>query len=378
MPDITELDPHARHILQLVAREEAVSRSQLAAAMGIAPSTVGIRVASLLAEGLLQEVGTEPSQGGRPARKLILNDDAGRLFTVDLGGGHARIGRHSMSGELLDATTISANLADGPEITLAAVGDALAEFAGSTRVRAIGIGLPGPVDIAAGIVQLPSRMPGWPGLRVGETFEKRFGVPVMIDNDANLAALGEHHAHFGRDHHSITIKAGTAVGSGIIVNGKVYRGATFDAGDITHTRIDRAANVPCSCGKTGCLETVASGAGLVRQLNERGVAVSSTAEVLELARNADPAATRVIRKAGMRLGEVLSGVVNFFNPHAVFLTGSLSSSELFIAAVRSRVYEGCHPLVTRNLRIEAARTGADAILYGAARMLIEEVSLTRA
>ena len=109
MPDITELDPHARHILQLVAREEAVSRSQLAAAMGIAPSTVGIRVASLLAEGLLQEVGTEPSQGGRPARKLILNDDAGRLFTVDLGGGHARIGRHSMSGELLDATLWAAD-----------------------------------------------------------------------------------------------------------------------------------------------------------------------------------------------------------------------------------------------------------------------------
>lgn len=377
MAENAEADQYTRRILELVARGDAVSRSQLASALGLAPSTVGLRVAALLTDGVLREEGTEPSQGGRPARTLLLNDSGGHLFTVDLGGGHARIGRHSLSGGLLDATTLAVTLADGPEATLGVIADALTGFADGTAVRAVGVGLPGPVDTSAGTIRLPSRMPGWPGFRVDEWLSARLGAPVRIDNDANLAALGEHHAHFGADHHSITIKAGTAIGSGIIVNGRIHRGATFDAGDITHTRIDRAADVPCSCGNIGCLETVASGAGLVRQLREQGVAVSTTAEVLELARDADPAASRVVRKAGMRLGEVLSGVVNFFNPHAVFLTGSLSSSEPFIAAVRSRVYEGCHPLVTRKLRIEAARTGADAILFGAARMLLEEVSLTR-
>lgn len=219
-------------------------------------------------------------------------------------------------------------------------------------------------------------MVGWPGFRVGEALTARFGVPVAVDNDANLAALGEHAAQFGSGKHSITVKAGTAIGSGIIVEGKLHRGATFASGDISHTRIDRASDIPCSCGNVGCLETVASGAGIARQLREQGTDVATTAEALELARDADPRATRLVRQAGHRLGEVLSGVVNFFNPHAVFLTGSLSSSEPFIAAVRSRVYEGCHPLVTRELRIEAASTGPDSILLGAARLVLDELPFT--
>jgi predicted NBD/HSP70 family sugar kinase len=98
--------------------------------------------------------------------------------------------------------------------------------------------------------------------------------------------------------------------------------------------------------------------------------------VLKLALDADPTASHLVRQAGTHLGQVLSGVVNFFNPHALFLTGSLSSSEPFIAAVRSRVYASCHPLVTQTLTIEAAKTGADAILYGAARLVLDRLNLT--
>jgi predicted NBD/HSP70 family sugar kinase len=108
-------------------------------------------------------------------------------------------------------------------------------------------------------------------------------------------------------------------------------------------------------------------------MRERGVAAAGAAEVLELARNGDPIATTLVRTAGTHLGQVLSGVVNFFNPHAVFLTGSMSASEPFLAAVRSRVYEACHPLATQTLRIESARTGPDAALYGAARLAMELV-----
>lgn len=367
------IDEQSRRILELVAKGEATSRSELAAALGLAQSTIGTRVQALLATGELTEAGTAVSRGGRPARTLSVNEAGGDILTVDLGGGHARVGRHALNGGLLDALTVPVNLADGPEATLATVSGALTTLIDGGRVRAIGVSLPGPVDITTGSVELPSRMPGWPGFRVGEALSERFDVPVAVDNDANLAALGEHAAQFGSSMHSITVKAGTAIGSGIIVDGRLHRGATFAAGDISHTRIDRAAEAPCSCGNIGCLETVASGAGIVRQLREQGVDVATTAEALALARDADPRASRMVRKAGQRLGEVLSGVVNFFNPHAVFLTGSLSSSEPFIAAVRSRVYEGCHPLVTRELRIEAAQTGRDAILFGAARLVLDEL-----
>ncbi|MFJ2541967.1 ROK family protein [Microbacterium sp. NPDC087589] len=378
MPDTSPLaveDQHSRRILDLVARGEARSRSELAALLGVAASTVGLRVQSLLDAGVLQEAGDGTSRGGRRPRVLRIAGD-GIVLSADLGGRHARVGKHSLSGALLGTESIAIDLTDGPDATLARVAEVLERLGADTRIHAIGVSLPGPVDILTGTVDQPSRMPGWPGFRVGEHLARRFATHVAVDNDANLAALGEHRAQFGHMQHSITVKAGTAIGSGVIVDGHIHRGATSAAGDITHTRIDGSGDIPCSCGNTGCLETVASGASLVRQMRERGNdTVRTTADVLTLARDADPLATSLVRTAGTHLGQALSGVVNFFNPHAVFLTGGMSASEPFIAAVRSRVYEACHPLATQRLRIEPATTGADAILQGAARLALEGMDM---
>lgn len=369
-------DLHSRRILDLVARGEARSRSELAARLGVAASTIGLRVQALLDAGMIEEAGDGVSRGGRRPRVLRVAEDGGIVLSADLGGGHARIGRHGLDGSLQEVRSIRIDLAEGPEKTLSAVADVFAQLAEGAALRAIGVSLPGPVDIDSGSVDQPSRMPGWPGFRVGDHLRERFGVPVSVDNDANLAALGEHRQQLGYARHSITVKAGTAIGSGIIVEGHVHRGATGAAGDITHTRIDGSGDIPCSCGNTGCLETVASGASLVRQMRERGrTGVETTADVLSLARDSDPEATMLVRTAGTHLGQALSGVVNFFNPDAVFLTGSMSASEPFIAAVRSRVYEACHPLATQRLRIEAAITGADAILHGAARLALDDLEL---
>ncbi|MCR2811568.1 ROK family transcriptional regulator [Microbacterium sp. zg.Y1090] len=369
-------DDVSRSILDLVARGEARSRVDLATELGVAASTVGVRVKALTDSGLLHERGDGPSRGGRRPRILAVPDDAGVVLSADLGGQHARIGIHRLSGALVRTRAIPVELAAGPEPTLAAIAAVFDELAAGDTVRAIGMSLPGPVDIAAGTVHQPSRMPGWPGFGVGAHLRDRYRVTVAVDNDANLAALGEHRARFGAAGHSITVKAGTAIGSGIIVGGQVHRGATSAAGDITHTRIDGSGDIPCSCGNTGCLETVASGASLVRQMRERGrTDITSTTDVLALARDADPEATTLVRTAGTHLGQALSGVVNFFNPAAVFLTGSMSASEPFLAAVRSRVYEACHPLATQRLRIEAAQTGADAILLGAARWALDNLEL---
>lgn len=372
--DRTPDDSQSRRIIDLVARGEAKSRTELASHLGVAASTIGLRVQSLLDSGVLHEAGDGTSSGGRRPRVLKVAD-AGSVLSLDLGGGHARIGQHGLSGALLRTETIPIDLTDGPEATLARAASVFDSLIDDDALRAIGVSLPGPVDILTGTVDQPSRMPGWPGFRVGEHLAMRYGVSVSVDNDANLAALGEHRAQFGLSQHSITVKAGTAIGSGVIVDGHVHRGATAAAGDITHTRIDGSGDIPCSCGNTGCLETVASGASLVRQMRERGYDVHSTSDVLALARDAEPVATTLVRTAGTHLGQALSGVVNFFNPHAVFLTGSMSASEPFIAAVRSRVYEACHPLVTQKLRIESARTGANAILYGAARLALDDLAL---
>lgn len=375
MPQPAPAD-ESRRIIDLIATGRARSRSDLASQLGLAASTIGLRVQALLDAGLIQEAGDGTSRGGRRPRMLRIAEDGGCVLSADLGGGHARVGLHALSGALRRAESIPIDLTAGPEATLDRVCELFDTISDGAPVRAIGVGLPGPVDIATGAVDQPSRMPGWPGFRVGEHLRSRYGVHVAVDNDANLAALGEHRLQFGLSGHSITVKAGTAIGSGIIVDGHVHRGATGAAGDITHTRIDASGDIPCSCGNTGCLETVASGASLVRQMRERGRAdVTTTEHVLALARDADPVATTLVRTAGTHLGQALSGVVNFFNPHAVYLTGSMSASEPFLAAVRSRVYEACHPLVTQRLRIEAARTGADAIVLGAARLALDGLEI---
>ena len=375
-------EQQSTQILELIASGAATSRSELSRALGIAPSTVSLRVVELQELGLIVEQGVGLSSGGRKPRILSLRSGKDFTMVADLGGQHARIGRVDLAGVLHETATVPVRIADGPEATLAIVCAAFREMianapdAATSRLRGIGIALPGPTSDEFGGVELPSRMPGWQGFRVRDLLEQEFpDMPIVVDNDANVMALGEHYAQLTAAQHSITVKAGTAIGSGIIVRGSIHRGATGAAGDVTHTRISAAASEPCSCGNIGCLETVASGAGIVRQLRERGVDVSTTADVLELTRDAHPLATTLVRTAGTYLGEVLSSVVNFFNPDALFLTGGMSSSEPFIAAVRSRVYEGCHPLVTRNLRIEAASTGRDAGLYGAAHLVREKVSL---
>ncbi|MFT2815887.1 ROK family protein [Leifsonia sp. A12D58] len=368
----------SRRILELIALGSATSRSELAKQLSLAPSTVSLRVQELVELGVIHEDGVGESRGGRRPRVLRLSESRGQILVADVGGQHVRIGRLDLTGSLLETRSLDVRVDQGPEKTLRAVADAMKDMAASSAqgdrgISGVGVSLPGPVDVRTNSVELPSRMPGWPGFAVGDWLEDEFGVPVIVDNDANLMALGEHHAQLGAEHHSITVKAGTAIGSGIIVNGQLYRGASGAAGDVTHTRIAAAEAEPCSCGNTGCLETVASGAALVRQLNRQNVQVRTTADVLALTRLADPVATTLVRTAGTYLGEVLSSVVNFFNPDALFLTGGMASCEPFIAAVRSRVYEGCHPLVTQNLRIEAASTGPDAGLLGGGRLVLEKI-----
>ena len=359
--------PHPR-IPELLANGSATSSADLARLLNVAPSTASTWVGQLIEEGVIIEDGMVSSGGGRPRRRLRLNRPLGHLLVADLGGHHARLGVADQAGGLLHSATAPVAVADGPEKVVESLAGLLREQDAEGPLLGVGLALPGPVQPDPGTVRLPSRMPGWAGFPVREALTELFGVPAIVENDANAMALGEHRAQFGTDGDSITIKAGTAIGSGIIVAGQLYRGATFAAGDVTHTVIHAAGERPCTCGKIGCLETVASGAGIVAGLQEQGAGVKTTADVLALTHNGDPEATTMIRTAGSLLGEVLSSVVSFFNPQALFLTGGLASSQHFITAVRARIYDGCHPLMTESLRIEAASLGADAGLSGMAQL----------
>ncbi|SEC01079.1 Sugar kinase of the NBD/HSP70 family, may contain an N-terminal HTH domain [Streptomyces sp. KS_5] len=363
-----------RRILELLASGQASTRTELSELLGAAPSTVSFAVGKLLDYGLVTEEGTLSSNGGRPRKVLRLGGGDGYAVAAELGGRHAHVGVVHSGGGLADVSTVPFATAEGPEASLPGLVETLQGLAhrhGPELLRGVGLCLPGPVDVEAGLVTLPARMPGWNRFPVRDWLQERFGVPVAIENDANCMAVGEHSVRPAGQRQAIMVKAGTGIGAGVIADGRLYRGGSGAAGEITHVRVEAAHDIPCSCGNTGCLETVASGAALVRILRERGLEVTSTEDVVRLAGDADPEATRAVRQAGRYLGTVLAPNVNFFNPDAVYLGGILSTLEPFVAAVRSQLYEGCHPLVTEHLVIERAGLGADAGLVGAGQFALQ-------
>jgi predicted NBD/HSP70 family sugar kinase len=357
-------------IVELVATGQAATRAEIGKALGWPPSTVSLRVGQLLAAGVLHEADLAPSRGGRPGRILRLRDDGSCVVVADVGSHHARTAVVDLTGALRDVAEVEIDVTEGPDATLDRIMTAWGEAARGGTVKAAGLALPAPVDTERGAVVLASRMPGWNDVAVGARVTARLGVPTVVENDANAMGLGEHYTRPDHTRDSVTVKAGTAIGCGFVVDGRIYPGSSVGAGNITHTRVDVASAAPCSCGNLGCLETVASGAGIVRLLRARGIEVGSTADVVRLAHDGDPEVSALVRAAGGHLGAVLCTVVNFVNPGAVYLGGALSSVEPFVAAVRGRVYEGSHPIATGHLVIDATVTGPDAGVLGMGRLAV--------
>ncbi|WP_430500422.1 ROK family transcriptional regulator [Micromonospora trifolii] len=372
-----------RELLRWVATGAAVSRADLSRLSGLSPSTVSQRVEALISQGLLEETGAGRSRGGRRPRQLAVPTGGAVVGAIDLGAHHARVGALDLSGRVVQARTLPVRIEDGPEAVLGAllaevatlVGSGPAADGGSASgaLRGVGIGIPGPVQHATGRIVSPSRMPGWNGFDVAAFCAGRVDVPVIVDNDANLMALGAHRTAHPELDHAIYIKAGTGIGSGVISSGRLHRGAQGSAGDISHCRVVADPAPPCTCGNAGCLEAVASGAALVTALREQGVPVSDLTGVIRLIDDGDRQATALARQAGRAVGEILAVVVNFFNPQVVAIGGRLADCEPLLASMRATLYERCLPLATQTLLIERVAAGQDVGITGAAHLVIDHV-----
>ncbi|MGW0736859.1 ROK family transcriptional regulator [Streptomyces sp. NPDC002851] len=359
-----------QHILQLVSSGAASSRADLVRELRLAPSTVSARVQELVSAGLLSESGEGASRGGRRPRLLRVRAEGGVALAADLGSHHARLGAVDLGGTVLEAVDLPHDITAGPESAVDWLCERVTQLADAQResgstVRALGVAFPGPVQPGEQRVISPSRMPGWHRYPLREVLSERLGMPVTVGNDATMMAVGEHQAARPELDHLVVVKAGRGIGSGVITAGKPHDGASGCAGDISHVRVDAAGDRPCSCGNIGCLETVASGAALIRELALQGVQVADTSALLRLIADGDPQATTLVRAAGRHIGTVLSVVVNFFNPQVVALGGALSTAEPLVAAVRGVLYERCLPLATADLEITTTVTGRDAGLLGA-------------
>jgi len=366
----------ASELFQLLRDGTPRTRAELAATTGLARSTIALRVGELIDLGLVSPVNDAQSTGGRPSSQFALNQTARVVLAADLGATHATIAVANLSGKILTRTSGPIDIADGPESVLAwmvEVGRKQLDELGLKRsdVISIGIGLPGPVEHDSGRPVNPPIMPGWDGFDVPARVRQDFDVPVLVDNDVNIMALGEQAFAWPQVDNLIFVKVATGIGSGVISSGRLQRGAQGIAGDIGHVRIARGDGVACHCGNLGCLEAMASGPAIAKTLRALGHNVESNASVIELVREGNIDAIQAIRQAGRDLGEVLTACVSLMNPSVIVVGGSMAAvGEHIIAGVREIIYTRSMPLATSHLTIAASAAGAEAAILGASLLAI--------
>ncbi len=355
------------------------TRAQLADASGLARSTIAARIDVLMRLGLVAPYGGGVSTGGRPPSLLAMNPRARVVAGVDIGASHATAGLADLAGTVLAERRADLDVATGPDRVLGwaekVIGELLADQKRSVaELSAIGIGLPGPVEHSTGRAINPPIMPGWDRYDVPAHVQRAFAVPVLIDNDVNIMALGEQHAHLPDVHDLVFIKVSTGIGAGLISGGELQRGAQGTAGDLGHVRVVRADGVICRCGNEGCLEAIAAGPALARALRDAGVEAENVQDVVDLVRRGDPVASQVVRQAGRDLGEVVATLVNVINPSAIVIGGAMADAgESLIAGIREVVYQRSLPLATEHLRIMTSQAGERAGVIGAAALAIGHV-----
>jgi predicted NBD/HSP70 family sugar kinase len=364
-------------LLRHVRTGRARSRAELVVLTGASRNTVSARVDQLIAANLLEEGGRGGSTGGRPPTLLQFNSRAGCVLAVDLGVTSVDVAVTDLSAEILATAGHDIDVAEGPAAVLAEV-DRLAEKvlaqAGLTPadVCAVGVGVPGPVEHSTGRPSHPPIMPGWHDHPIPSAFG-RYECPVFVDNDVNVMALGEMGVG-GSVQDVLVVKVGTGIGCGVIVDGRVYRGAQGSAGDIGHIYVARpdGRTVVCRCGQENCLEAIAGGGALLRDAVALGLPVTTTRELVELAAQGSGPALELVRDAGRTIGTVLAALVNFFNPHRIVVTGGVARAGVpLLAGIREAVYRRSMPLAARALEITVSEAPDLSGRVGAALMAIE-------
>ena len=234
--------------------------------------------------------------------------------------------------------------------------------------------MPGPVDWHTGRIARSISMPGWDDYPVRDHLATHFGVPALVDNDANLLGLGEQRQAYPDAHLIMFVKIGTGIGASVVLDGTLLRGSDSAEGDIGHAKIVGVEETCLSCGARGCLAATASGRAMVRDLRRLGHSPTTTRDVVDLVRQGDPDAVRIVTAAGRALGDVLSTAVSLLNPDVVVIGGDIAlAHEPFMLGVRERVLSRSQPLATAKLVIAPSVLGDRAGITGAAAMLADAV-----
>lgn len=365
-------------VLEELIRSGKTSRAELARKTGLSRPTISSIIEALIAEGIVEELGEGPSAGGKRPILLRLNPRYGFVLGFDVGGTTITGGLKDLAGRLLAQRTVTASdPAEGASV-LAKVEELACELmtaAGvpQSRLLAIGLGSPGIVDPETHETSNTTNIRGWDDLRVVHRLASRFRVPVLADNDVNMAARAELRFGHGRRHRSFVFVAiGTGIGAGIVIDGTLHFGTGGAAGEIAQMLLDRDALAEIYREK-GYLETIVAAPGIRKEAARTagpGAAALDVPDIFDADRRGVPWARALIDRVVLTLGMAVANIVCILAPEVVVLGGGVAAgNERLRAGVEEVVYQS----VLRPVPVVLTELGREAGMLGAAQMALEHV-----
>jgi predicted NBD/HSP70 family sugar kinase len=373
-----------RLVLRTVYDFGPISRAEVARSTGLTRTTVSDVVGDLLEDGMVEEVGRGPSTGGKSPILLSIIGDARQVIGLDLGESIFSGALVNLRGDVRRLVELPVEGRNGDEalaLVFKLVDDLLAEA--TSAPLGIGVGTPGLVDTRTGTIRWAVNL-DWQDLPLGGLLHERYGLPANVANDSQAAALAEY--TFGNEGRRlpnlITIKVGRGIGAGLVLNGSLFQGDGFGAGEIGHVAVvdDGAA---CRCGRFGCLETVASSRAIAARAavlaDELGTALAARARQGELSiddlvrayLDGDPAARTAALEAARYLGQAIAGLIGALNIGRVVLDGPVTAfGDEWLATIADEARRRSLTLLSADTEIEVGRLEPNVVLLGASALLI--------
>lgn len=315
----------------------------------------------------------------------------GKRIGIDVGGTNVKIALVDKSGKIIYSNSVPTYAKMGYEYTVNNIKQAIKDLMKETNttskdIDGIGFDFPGQVDYKTGVVKLAPNIPGWVNVPIAQMIEEEFNIPTRIDNDVRCAALGEMKFGAGKGcENFVCITVGTGIGSGLVINGQLVRGASNAAGEIGHIKLQMKDGLICGCGDTGCLEAYASGPSIVAMAQDyikggkstkfREMAAAEGGEitpymVAKAAEAGDPVAKRIFEIVGEYIGIGLTSVINLLNPEKVIIGGGVAEAgDLLLNPIRKTIKERAMVVAGSAVEIVPAQLGNSAGVIGASMLI---------
>ena len=372
-------------ILKTIYDQDGTSRAEIARTTRLTKTTVSSIVSDLMQEELVEEVGFGNSDGGKPPILLSVVDDARCFIGIDLANSEFRGATVNLRGEIVQRLNLSISGRDSVaalELIYTLIDKLLA--VSDKSIYGIGIGTPGLIDPHKGVIRRAVNL-DWQDLPLRSLLEERYNLPCYIANDCQAAALGEY--TFGENSATsnlVVLKVGRGIGSGIVLNGQLYYGDGYSAGEIGHLLVIKDGET-CACGNRGCLETVASTRALVRRAREIAQTnpnsklsqfVSTSDEIntdiiLHALEAGDDDIKNVIAEAGYYLGVALASLVGVLNVQHIVIAGSAARfGDLLLAPIKKTMWRHSLSILADETNVNFSSLGQDIVIKGAASLLL--------